>query len=128
MDSWKAITDQLGKPDQRWPQNRGHLKQSDRFRFVTFLYLNFVPQPIVRGLASTNQIYLRDAKAKKHWENCANDMSQPAKFQKHRTATYHEISTGPGVHLDGTPVPPPPATPAPPATSPKTILALVNLL
>ena len=116
MDSWKAITAQLGQPDQRWPKHRGHLKQSDRFRLVAFLFLNDVPQPIIRKLSSTKQIYLRDAKAKTHWMSCVDVMNTPAKLHKYRTATYHKISTGSRVHLDGTPVPPPPATPAPRTT------------
>ena len=124
MDSWKAITAQLGQPDQRWPKHRGHLKQSDRFRLVAFLFLNDVPQPIIRKLSSTKQIYLRDAKAKTHWMSCVDVMNTPAKLHKYRTATYHKISTGGRVHLDNTPV----ATPAPRTTSPKTIVTLVNLL
>ena len=72
MDSWKATTQQLGQPDQRWPKHRGHLKQSDRFRPVAFLFLNDVLQPIIRKLSSTKQIYLRDAKAKAHWMSCVD--------------------------------------------------------
>ena len=53
MDLWKAITAQLGQLDQRWPKHRGHLKTSDRFRLVAFLFLNDVPQPIIRKLSST---------------------------------------------------------------------------
>ena len=135
MDSWKAITAQLGQPDQRWPKHRGHLKQSDRFRLVAFLFLNDVPQPIIRKLSSTKQIYLRDAKAKTHWMSCVDVMNTPAKLHKYRTATYHEISTGGRVHLDGTPVPPPPTTPAPRTTGPEPglrsspqIVTAINLL
>ena len=131
MDSWKAITAQLGQPDQRWPKHRGHLKQSDRFRLVAFLFLNDVPQPIIRKLSSTKQIYLRDAKAKTHWMSCVDVMNTPAKLHKYRTATYHKISTGGRVHLDGTPV----ATPAPRTTGPEPglrsspqIVTLINLL
>jgi hypothetical protein len=74
MDSWKAVTDQLGEPDHRWPKHRGHLKMSDRFRLVAFLFLNDVPTPIIRGLAYTKQIFLRDSGAKKHWDNCVGVM------------------------------------------------------
>ena len=49
---------------------------------------------------------LRDAKAKTHWMSCVDVMKTPAKLHKYRTATYHKISTGGRVHLDGTPVAP----------------------
>ena len=126
MDSWKAITDQLGQPDQRWPKHRGHLKMSDRFRLVAFMFVNDVPQPIIRGLASTRQIELRDAKAKKHWMSCVDIMNKPGKLQKYRAATYHKISSGSRVHLDGTPVESPPALPA--SSEPPKIVTIIGLL
>ena len=124
MDSWKAITAQLGQPDQHWPKHSGHLKHSDRFLLVAFLFLNDVPSPIIRGLASTRQIELRDAKAKKHWMNCVDVMNQPSKLQKYRSATYHKISSGARVHLDGTPVEPP----ARAVSDHPKIVTIINLL
>ena len=46
---------------------------------MAFLLLNDVPQPIIRKLSSTKQIYLRDAKAKTHWMSCVDVMITPAK-------------------------------------------------
>ena len=103
---------------------------------MAFLFLNDVPQPIIRKLSSTKQIYLRDSKAKTRWMSCVDVMKTPAKLHKYRTATYHKISTGGRVHLDGTPVGNsiprdlqaiPAATPAPRTSSPQ-IITLISLL
>ena len=102
--AWKAITDQLGQPDHRWPKHHGHLTQIDRFRLVGFLFVNDVPPPIVRQLASSNQIFLRDAKAKKHWDNCVDVfMAGPVRLQKYSSATYYNIRTEHSSRTNGSP-------------------------
>ena len=69
--TWNAIVEQLGRPDRRWPKHEGHLQYRDRFKLCAFLVANEVPQGLIRKLAHTNQITLRDKKARYEWDRLA---------------------------------------------------------
>jgi len=114
--TWHAIVEQLGLPDRRWPKHEGHLLYKERFRLCAFLVANEIPSGLIRKLAHTNQITLRDQKARNEWDRlavllCTNE-------QKRGTYTSHKLGVG-TVYLNGTLIEP--------STPPRRVVTLASL-
>ena len=116
--AWNAIVGQLGRPDRRWPKHEGHLQYRDRFKLCAFLVANEVPQGLIRKLAHTNQITLRDKKARYEWDRLAVLLCNNE--EKRGTYKSHKLGVG-TVYLNGTLVEP--LTPPP-----RRAVTLINLL
>jgi len=116
--TWNAIVEQLGRPDRRWPKHEGHLQYRDRFKLCAFLVANEVPQGLIRKLAHTNQITLRDKKARYEWDRLAVLLCNNE--EKRGTYKSHKLGVG-TVYLNGTLVEP--LTPPP-----RRVVTLINLL
>ena len=115
--TWNAIVEQLDLPDRRWPKHEGHLQYKGRLKLRAFLVANEVPCGLIRKLAHSNQITLRDKKARYEWDRlavllCTNE-------EKRGTYKSHKLGVG-AVYLNGTLVEP--------LTPPRRVVTLVNLL
>ena len=101
--TWNAIVEQLGLPDRRWPKHEGHLQYRERFKLCAFLVANEVPCGLIRKLAHTNQITLRDKKARYEWDRLAVLLCNNE--EKRGTYKSHKLGVG-TVYLNGTLVEP----------------------
>jgi hypothetical protein len=70
------ITKLIGEPTQDWPKHAGHLKNADRFRLVTFLACNGVPEILIKRLRDDSSIFLKDKHAKTSWDKLAEKFSR----------------------------------------------------
>jgi len=92
--TWNAIVEQLGRPDRRWPKHEGHLQYRDRFKLCAFLVANEVPCGLIRKLAHTNQITLRDKKARYEWDRLAVLLCNNE--EKRLSGTHEDLGIGVG--------------------------------
>ena len=88
MDLWKAITDQLGQPDQRWPKRstvRGHLiKRSERPLPTRGLSL---PQRRAAAHHSKALVYQADLPPRREGQGALDELRR-CHEQAHRPTSY----------------------------------------